>query len=361
MRFEMNADAEAEGVAAAGESDEEKAVTDSDNESGGDDEQSVWELLSALGVVERQAIERYAEDLRARQNETKPADNAIARSPWRARFLAINSASNVARDERMLSAQFAQFGELIHPSHVVAALRTEPLDAQRLIIRALPAEVAATVAAQLKRDDAKTLSALPAAATPNAVARLTRAAFLSQFAFAEQLNAPTDLDLLTGVELARMVRLLGVRETAVACRGISAMEAVAAFLRRFAAEDAHAIAAHISALTHVAPERVKFAEHNVHRELSAEFAAGAMLDRIGMSLLALAMTNRDDLTIKFTMQKFPYEGVAEFTRLIASEQPHNADQIAPNVVREIEHLATRVARAHALQHAPATRLSAEAR
>src|SRR5262249_44580819 len=88
---------------------------------------------------------------------------------------------------------------------------------------------------------------------------VVRRRFLSRFVTLHSLDTVTHLDLLSGRALAQLVRLLGVRETAVACRSVEAVETISSFLRRFAAEDACAIATHMAALTEVTPQRLGFA------------------------------------------------------------------------------------------------------
>jgi hypothetical protein len=132
------------------------------------------------------------------------------------------------------------------------------------------------------------------------------------------LERPTPLEFFSGAELARLVRLLGVRETALACRGIAAVEAVAAFLKRFAPEDARAIAAHLRTLTSVEPRRVAFAGQHVHEALRAEPDPGAMLDRVGLRLLSTALSGRARRTsLLYAAQKLPVEA-ARWLRLMAA-------------------------------------------
>lgn len=255
---------------------------------------------------------------------------------------------SVYQTEEKQRGLYAQLAEMVHAAHLIEALRAEPRRLRALIAPLLPTSIVNAAFGEL---NAPVTASLP---TENLLL-LIRTAFLSQFVLTEQLANPTALDLLTGVEMARLIRLLGVRETAIACRGISSVETVAAFLRRFEAEDAQAIAAHIAALTRIAPERVRFAELTVHQELSsAEFSAGLMLDRIGMSVLALALAARDALTLRFNLQKFPPEGAGVFKQLIADQQASRqltpAEQKTQRAIpQEIELLATRVRDARASQ------------
>ncbi|MEJ7709032.1 MAG: hypothetical protein WKF84_04055 [Pyrinomonadaceae bacterium] len=137
--------------------------------------------------------------------------------------------------------------------------------------------------------------------------------------------------------------LLGVRETALACRGISNVEAIASFLRRFPTEDAQAIAAHMRALANIALWRVRFAEGIVQPKIDSDLEPCTMLDRAGTSLLALAMINRDSATVRFTVQKIPFEGAKWIQSLLAAAKLKDFEQVpTAQVVSEVENLAARL-------------------
>lgn len=212
--------------------------------------------------------------------------------------------------------------EHLHHSHVTEALRGEPERVRRLVVSHLPPALAAacTDGLGLSEQDARGSQAeaeREAGPEPEVVA-VVRRVFLSNFITLADVERPTALDLLSGAELARLVRLLGVRETALACRGIEAVEAVAAFLKRFAPEDARAVAAHIRTLTNVEPWRVARAGQRVQEALRAEPDPGAMLDRTGLRLLAAALSGRARrASLRYAAQKLPVEA-ARWLRLMAS-------------------------------------------
>jgi hypothetical protein len=170
-----------------------------------------------------------------------------------------------------------------------------------------------------------------------------RCEFLSRFVSADELLARTPLELLSGAELARLVRLLGVRETAVACRGIEAVEAVASFLRRFAHEDARAVAAHMRSLAEVDARRVAFAEQVVREALLGEDDPRAMLDRAGLRLLAVALAGAENrLRLRYTAQKLPVEAarwLEESARAVAAQaeaQGPNGRALLRSIARDTE-------------------------
>lgn len=208
--------------------------------------------------------------------------------------------------------------EHLHPTHVTEALRGEPERVRRLVVAHLPHALATacTQALGMSVEDARA-DVEREEPSPEVVA-VVRRVFLSHFITLADVERPTPLDFFSGAELARFVRLLGVRETALACRGIPAVEAVAAFLKRFAPEDARAIATHIRTLTTVEPRRVASAGQHVQEALRAEPEPGAMLDRTGLRLLATALSGRARrASLRYAAQKLPVEA-ARWLRLMAA-------------------------------------------
>jgi flagellar motor switch protein FliG len=241
--------------------------------------------------------------------------------------------------------------EHLHHSHVTEALRGEPERVRCLVVAHLPHELADACASALgmSAEDARADAEREGGAgvAPEVVA-VVRRVFLSNFITLADVERPTPLDFFTGAELARLVRLLGVRETALACRGIPAVEAVAAFLKRFVPEDARAIATHIRTLTQVESWRVANAGQHVQEALRAEPEPGAMLDRTGLRLLATALSGRTRrASLRYAAQKLPVEA-ARWLRLMAatgSTPEANAnisDETAESrrlVAREVEEVA----------------------
>jgi hypothetical protein len=277
-----------------------------------------------------------------------------------------------------------QLDEHVHRSHVIDVLRDEPPRVRELVASHLPPALGAAVAAELglghhnneeigKRTESsmprgtdRTLgvTTLPDGArarlsiedanegpSPEVVA-VVRREFLSRFVTRSELERVTWLEHKSGTELARLIRLLGVRETAVACRGIDRVEAVASFLRRFAPEDARAIAAHIATLTEVSSRRVAFAEQVVREALLAEPEPSAMLDRAGLRVLAITLAGAENhARLRYTAQKLPIE-VARWLEEMAEEgvrqltsDEADARELSRQVAREAESVADGLHRA----------------
>lgn len=342
---------------------------------------SALRVLSALDGDDHQALERRAE--------------------WYAKLAPEKRERWVARTLGRARHRQTQLDEHIHPSHIIAALNKESTRIQTLILHHLPPPLAAICAGALqtgatenasspenhqdtltpapankddrlrRRNDAplpveQTPCVTPTIRTepmvnetlPPEIVELVRETFLSHFVAAGDLRQTTTLDFLSGTELGRLMRLVSVRETALACRGIDRVEAVASFLRRFAAEDARAIASHIAMLTEVEPQRVRFAEKLLHEALSSSPEPAAMLYLIGMRLLALTLTQQGEDHLAYTAQKLPIEAA----RLLREESAaccHQYERVMTRrIAREIESLAANLRRA--AEHATETTLSAHA-
>lgn len=260
-------------------------------------------------------------------------------------------------------AQTPQLGEHIHPTHVIEALRDEPRRIQLILLGQLPARLADACADALELTNFRQpAQAQPVA--PNGDGRerrlpskdeqpdtelvgLVRRRFLCRFVNINQLPNPTHLDSLSGAELARLIRLSGVREAAIACRGVAQVENIASLWRRFPAEDARAFAAHMATLADVEPARVSFAEELVGEALRADANPTAMLDHAGMLLVALVMHAGDSRRLLHTAQKLPLNAALWFREIsdhLQQQHRHQRD-IIRHIAAETEALATNLRRA----------------
>lgn len=236
-----------------------------------------------------------------------------------------------------------QLDSNIDASHVVERLRHEPPRVRAIICSNLAAPLAELVDAELKinQPDSRRRATRE---SDSAVGRAIRRAFHKHFARLRDINSPSHTDALTRSELARTLRLSGVRETALACRGIEAVESVAAFVRRFEASDARAVLALISTLTDVTPERVAAAGELLERVISDCETERELLDRTGLYLLAAALSTRDAASVRYTVQKLPFEIARELESLI-EEARHDLSSAAARARRdEVESIATEVRR-----------------
>ena len=280
--------------------------------------------LSALPGATRQAVARRAE--------------------WFAKLPPHNQHAWVAHMLARARVPVPRFDERVHPSHVVEELRAEPPSVRGLVLSYLPERVAEEVASQLGAHR-HAPSGEPAQVAPEVIA-VVRREFLSRFEPPPEAARARPLDLLSGAGVARLVRVLGVRETAHACRGIEAVEAVASFLRRFEPEDFQAIRAHLYSPAEVSHARVRFAEEVVRDALPARAEPAAMLDLVGLRMLANSFGREaDSPRLRYAAQKLPLEAARllsemareGLTRFVSNED--EAAEIRRALARETEAVA----------------------
>ena len=287
---------------------------------------SIFETLSAL--------DRASIDERAARCAALSADE---RARWTARALNRGREKHTPLDEH------------VHPSHVVAWLDREPPRVQLMVLQHLPTALAAAASETLgvRLAPAEHGDAAGDRQPPPEIVEVVRRTFVGDFVTRREIFDPGSLDSLSGVELRRLIRLLGVRETAIACRGIAAVETVASFLRRFEAADARAIVSHIASLTDLDAERVRLAEKIVRHVLDLEDDPGAMLYRTGLRVLATDADWRDGRRLRYTAQKLPVEAAEEFARAAHEALARGFDCAADARAAEIEALATKMREATA--------------
>lgn len=298
--------------------------------------------FSALPGATRQAVARRAE--------------------WFAKLPAQNQHAWVAHMLGRARGLVPRFDERLHASHVAEQLRAEPPRVRELVLSYLPEGVAEEVATQLGAQ--RHAHAGESAEIAPEVIAVVRREFLSRFEPPPDASRARPLDLLSGAGLARLVRVLGVRETAHACRRIEAVEAVASFLRRFEPEDFQAIRAHLYSPAEVAPARVRFAEEVVRDALPARAETGAMLDLVGLRMLANSFrAGADSPRLRYAAQKLPLEAARllsemareGLTRFVGGED--DAAEIRRALARETEAVAAELYARH--DASPATPATAE--
>jgi hypothetical protein len=242
-----------------------------------------------------------------------------------------------------------RFDKDIHSSQIIRALRDEPPTVRSIVTRSLPPPYSDIVAQalDLESENAPSDGSDQQHIEPT-IADVVRQGFFGRFVATDGLKDVTPLDLLSVVELARLIRLLGVRETAIACQNIPAVETVTAFLKRFSAEDAHAIVSHLSVTKTVDADRIELADLLLRQAIShASDDAAAMLDRVGLTLLAIVLEKRNPLHRRHIVQKLSIQAAEELGQLM-STLPEICDaSLKHQVVEEAELLAIK------LHHLPA--------
>lgn len=228
----------------------------------------------------------------------------------------------------------------IHRSHIEAALLKETAPVEAIISAELPAEYGNRAAR--KPGNANIEKARRA---DDALGKTIREAFGAQFVSRRDLPAPTVFDDLSGAQTARLIRLAGVREVALACVRIDAVESVASFLRRFSAEDARAIAAQLSGLPPTSDERLLFAENLVQTALESGLKPSAMLDLLGFRLVGIALCAASPERVRYAEQKLPLEVVPKLSETIDEQCRKTPVAMQREIERQIESLAEIAARA----------------
>jgi len=292
---------------------------------------SVW--LSSLSVDDRRLLEQRA------------AGYAGLSASERARWLAstLSRARSGSRD------RLASLDQHLHHSHVAVVLQAEPLRIRSLVLRYLPrmmaASVAVTLGLDLRRDQQRGQiidSRAEQEAVDEEIVAVIRRHFLARFVSADALPRRTSLDLLSIVQLTRLARMLGIRETATACCNVAAPDTLAAFLRQFAVEDTCAIVRQVSWLRSVTVPHIARAERAVREALDHGFRSTALLDRVGLSLLALAMAEGDLERVRYTAQKFPLDIAQSLLAMVSEHRSRGDRELSLSALDEAESLARKL-------------------
>lgn len=226
----------------------------------------------------------------------------------------------------------------VHRSHIGEALRKEIPAIQKI----LSASLISTRSKSPGRIDAA-----PKRRANSRIEELKKTvchAFFGQFTSLRDLPSPTAFDRLSSTQLVRLIRLSGIREVAVACSRIEEVESVAAFLRRFSAEDARAIAAQLSDLRDVSDARLSFAEGLVQATLEQKPQPSEMLDLLGIRLVGIVLCESKAARIAYTSQKLPLEITPKLTEIIEQQCRKMPKNLQRKISAEIEHLAEAIAR-----------------
>ena len=256
-------------------------------------------LPGSLSSDERQSMEKRLQWL-----EQKSPDELLA---WVATVLR-QTLAGIGPDSGYLD-------ESIHQSHVLAALQREPNRIRMLILQYLPRDLATALAKVLElrweteqtADDSDQERTGCEPVLDARLIRVVRRAFLSNFITAEMLSDLRQFDLLSNIELARLIRLLGVQQTAIACRGVTEAETVASFLQHFSAEDSAAIARHMLATEAIEARWVEFAQQLVQSAMNSGAEGATLLEQVGLSLLAAVLAGHDMQRRRYTQQKLPLD------------------------------------------------------
>lgn len=217
--------------------------------------------------------------------------------------------------------------ENINPSRIVEVLTREPKPVQILILKNLPPDLSRRISLYLDLNfvpDNK-INGKPIS---EEIVALVRQKFLSNFIALEDVYEPDELDRFSFDELENFMRQLGLREVAIACRGINSKEALAAFLNRFDEADVREIAGYITELDKIRPFWVAQADQLVRKSWSADLPPAKVIKKIGFKLLAAAFVLRDETKCDYAAQKLSIRDVKNWQRLVnvSNKQYSAADE-----------------------------------
>lgn len=264
-------------------------------------------VTSARAIAEKSFAALSEEDLNFLKTRASLLDDLTRenRKLWSEQRLERARARGAAR----------RLDENINPSYIVEILSREPKTIQTLVLRNLPPDLSRRIALYLE------LNFVPGERTNgdkinSEIAALIRNEFLSNFVALEDVYEPDALDKFSVDKMEKFIRQLGLREVAIACRGINSKETLAAFLNRFDEADVREIAVYITQLEKIRPFWVAQADEMVRQSWSADLPPAKVIKKIGFKLLASAFILRDETKCDYAAQKFSIRDVKYWQRLV---------------------------------------------
>lgn len=223
----------------------------------------------------------------------------------------------------------------INADHVARVLKNEPIAIRRVVLNYLPPDLGDGSARLMQtRLGVGPFDGEVTKDPPAEVVDAVKRRFLANFVQFESIGDPNPIDEMSGGRLYRFVEFLGQREIAVACRGISSREKVAAFLCRFSEGDAKSIAAYLSELHDVEPVWVSIADRTVQRAWNRRLRPHQILHKIGLKMLACVFAERSGTAVRYTAQKLSSRDAARWTKMIAAWRERLEDPDAGMVEME---------------------------
>lgn len=212
----------------------------------------------------------------------------------------------------------------VHPQQIAEILKLEPPAIRLLVLKNLPAALSRKISENLKTkisesDFSNNQTNLDRQIKDEIVA-LIRRKFVSNFAALEDIFEPAETDKIPVQKLNDFIHHLGIRETAIACRGINSKETLAAFLNRFDEENAKEIAKNITELERVKPVWVERADRLLRKNLENQFQPEMLLRSLGYKILSLAYVRRDVTAKKYTAQKMTPFDAENWLALVAESE-----------------------------------------
>jgi hypothetical protein len=274
-------------------------------------------------IVEDSFGAMSAEDFSALQSRAQFLDGYSKenRALWR----------EICLEKLIYQKRFVRLDENINPAHIGNVLSREPKSIQKHILRNLPNELAQRMAQYLEiKFDSENEKPAPIS---KEIAELIRKEFLSNFVSYEDIYEPLEIDRLSVFQLNKFIHHLGLREIAIACRGIAAKETLASFLNSFSPDDTREIVHYLTELDKIKPFWVSQADEIVRNNWEAETNPDKISAKIGFELLAVAFVPRNQAARKYTSQKFSTKDSLYWKRLLRKTEDsfYKNDEIRANM------------------------------
>lgn len=217
----------------------------------------------------------------------------------------------------------------IHPLQIAEILNREPREIQLLVLKNLPdvlgRRVAESLRTKISAADFSVEKTNSNHQVSDDIVALVRREFVANFIALEDVFESFDTDKIPIQKFEGFIRHLGIRETAIACRGISSKETLAAFLNRFDEQSAKEIAENVAHLENVKPFWVERADRLLRKTLENQFQPETLLRSLGFKILAIAFVRRDSSARKYTAQKMmPFEAQNWHELIAESEREYRA-------------------------------------
>lgn len=259
----------------------------------------VDESLRGLNVSRRERVNRRAAEIESFRE--------IRRQRWLGRWI-----DNVRRRGRPI-----KLDHNVNAEHVARILKLEPVPIRRHILSYLPADLGRDVERLLDPDFEMRPAEDESNDLPPEILEVVKQRFLDNFAQIESIGDANAIDELSVDELRQFIRVQGLREIAVACRGIRSREKIAAFLCRFSEDDAKTIAKFLAELDNVDAIWVSTADRTVKRLWNRRLRPHLILHKIGLELLACAFAERSNAAVQYTAQKLSYRDSRRWGKMIS--------------------------------------------
>ncbi len=212
----------------------------------------------------------------------------------------------------------------INPTHLAENLTNEPKHIQNLILQNLPKDLSVRIAFYLK------LGLENEAISPNqqrdekqinpTIIALLKQKFLENFVSYEDIYEPAVIDKFSVVELENFILQLGLREVAIACRGINSKETLAAFLNRFDEDDVRDIAIFLTELQKIRPFWVAQADELVRKTWNKNLPPKKVLKIVGLRLLSMAFSKSEQNAINYNKQKLSIQEARQWQKMVSRNQ-----------------------------------------